>query len=56
MVRGVTEIGEVLSYEPVLIVAEDAGDCGGDVEEVAFEGEDKDGVCAENENRKNKPV
>ena len=36
VVRGVARISEVLAHGPVLIVAEDAADRGGDVEEVAF--------------------
>jgi len=45
LVRGVAQVGEILAHEPVLVVTEDTGDRGGDIEEVAFEGEDEGGVC-----------
>src|SRR5258708_36692129 len=47
LVQGVAQVGKVLAHEPVFVVAEDTGDAVGDIEEVAFEGEDDNGVCAE---------
>ena len=37
MVREVAQVGEILAHKPVLVVAEDTGDRGGDMEEAAFE-------------------